>query len=202
MEKIMNDERVAPVPPRSTADIMKDYWPFITAAAIALWAVFTWSADQVKIAQAHKAEAEQQAEVRLFEARKPFLEQQLALFLKTAEVTGRLVTLSPADPEWAPTKASFLALRWSEIEMVGDPGIRQAMRRVQYALLDVEKEVNEIALKRLRWMTECLADELRLSLENSWGNVRPPTETASGEMRVGLPNGCQQGPELPPPLPN
>jgi hypothetical protein len=61
-----------PIPPRTLPDFLKDYWPFITGMAVAGWVAFTWLTDQRKVADDRRAEAERQAQVRLFEARKPF----------------------------------------------------------------------------------------------------------------------------------
>jgi hypothetical protein len=85
--------------------------------------------------------------------------------------------------------------------MAGDPGIRQAMRRVQYAMLQRKNDNSEPAKHKLRWMVECLADELRLSLENTWGAFPTAARTATGEQRAELPEGCGQGQDGEPPLP-
>jgi hypothetical protein len=85
--------------------------------------------------------------------------------------------------------------------MVGNPAIRQAMRRVVYAVLDVDdptKDKEESAYQ-LRWMIECLADELRLALEASWGNIPKPGETASS-VGQSLPSGCKEDRNPPPPV--
>ena len=84
-------------------------------------------------------------------------------------------------------------LRWRELEMVGDAGLRQAARRVGEQLVEVEAFPREDR-HDLRWRVERLADEVRLSLEHSWGYERNlHRETATREMVSKLPTGCKSG---------
>ena len=90
---------------------------------------------------------------RELEARRPFLTKQLETYFETAKVAGRLVNLDTATPEWQAAHDKFYRLRWSEMEIVGNPAIRQAMRRVQYALVDGEQAKWDAASQHaLRWM--------------------------------------------------
>jgi hypothetical protein len=142
--------------------------PAVVAVAGGLWAVHTYLAQE-------SAKVEQSR----LNAQEPFLRKQLDLFFTTAEVTGQLINLKPDTPEWDAAEKRFWSLRWSEVEMAGDAGIRQAMRRVQYALVQRKTDSRELAKHKLRWMVECLADELRLSLENTWG-YSPSVYTTDG----------------------
>lgn len=79
-------------------------------------------------------------------------------------------------------------MRW-----LATPAIREAARRVGERIAEVE---HNPARDRhdLRWM-ECLSDELRLSLEQSWGyQPGPERRTAIGEKVSDLPKGCTSGP--------
>jgi hypothetical protein len=146
--------------------------------------------------------ANSQAELtRRIEAQKPFLERKLALFFETIQVAGRLteLQLDPDDPRWKSSAKRFWELRWAELEMVGDPGIRDAARRVGQQI--VETEFNKLRERHdLRWAVECLADELRMALEHAWGTDRNATRQSANGLEIPiskLPNGCTQGRQEP-----
>src|SRR5262249_47895362 len=87
----------------------------------------------------------------------------------------------------------------SDMEMVGNPAIRQAMRRIEYAAFDMlwaTPEQKEDRQNYLRWTIECLADEMRLTLEASWGVIPKPDPTSHTlESREELPSGCSKAGE-------
>jgi chemotaxis protein histidine kinase CheA len=212
-------------------------------------------------------------ETRRIEAQRPFLSEQLKVYLKTANTLGNLQNLTPLGTDWKKAANQFWALRWSVVALVGDPGIRQAMRRVEFAILATEAEAEaekakakaekaqakvdkaeatvkadsdddakaaaakaeakakkaeakaEAKAKKaekdeakilketdekqnmkgrlhyLRRSIECLADEMRTSLETSWGSSNVARWTITGLDRRGLPNGCTDSKEPPPRLP-
>jgi hypothetical protein len=79
-------------------------------------------------------------------------------------------------------------------------GTREAARRVTYKITDV-RDHPKGDRKELRWAVECLADELRLSLETSWGfSPSAVRQTELGENVPTFPGGCTD-PGLPPPVP-
>jgi hypothetical protein len=159
------------------------------------WDEFAKAAHADRTLQQTRADAENtSALTRKLEAQRPFLQKQLDIYLETVQVAGRLTSpqSTPNTPVWEENARRFWQLRWSELEMVGDAGIRQAARRVGEQL--IETEFNPIRDRHdLRWMVECLSDEVRLALEHSWGYKRDLTrETATGESSLKVPNGCSQ----------
>src|SRR5258708_911060 len=118
-----------PIPPRTLLDSLKDYWPIITAIVVAGWVAFTWLTDQRKVAEDRRVEAERQAQVRLFEARKPFNDIQFSRYLETAQVVGVLVTTTdPKSVEWEKNFRRYEQLFWTELSMVEDEGVKSAMQ--------------------------------------------------------------------------
>lgn len=185
-------------------------WTGGTALVAGVWTYYTFQAERTE----HAADAAQQqrnidqtrasaektaAETRKLEAQRPFLQKKLDIYFEAAQVAGRLTdwTLSSDNPDWKENARRFWALRWSELEMVGDAGIREAARRVGEQITEAE---HNPARDRhdLRWMVECLSDELRFSLEHSWG-YRPDASrpTATGQSVSKLPTGCSSGREKP-----
>lgn len=159
-------------------------WVPIAAVCVAgIWQLYTYKANEI---QADKALAYTQR----IDAQRPFLVKKMDIYFDAAQTVGILQNLETGTPEWKKTADRFWALRWSELELVGDPGIRQATRRVQRALLAVQKESNEATRHSLRWATECLADEMRLSLETSWHATPNAEKTVTGDIRRSLPSGC------------
>jgi hypothetical protein len=111
---------------------------------------------------------------------------------RQVRVVGKLTdpALNVDDLQWKTNVARFWELRWAELEMVGDQGIREAMRRIQQQIIETEYAPTRNR-HDLRWSVECLADEVRLALEHSWGIKRDPNRiTATGLPASKLPNGC------------
>lgn len=150
--------------------------------------------------QARKWAEEDAAVTRRIEAQKPFLEERLKTYLEAIRIGGRLTQddLALGSEEWKTSVQKFFQLRWGELEMVGDAGIRNAARLVGEQLLRVGKDPI-IDRHDLRWSVECLADELRYSLEHTWGLQKGlERQTVYGYFSVSkLPNGCTAGREDP-----
>jgi hypothetical protein len=140
--------------------------------------------------------AEQEAAItRRIEAQKPFLEKRLDAYIEAIRVSSRLteLNLSIDSDDWKENAKRFWQMRWGELEMVGDPGIRNAARLVGEQLTRTVKFPEEDR-HVLRWSVECLADELRFSLEHTWGLRRSAIrETVLKQYVSKVPDGCNQG---------
>jgi hypothetical protein len=81
--------------------------------------------------------------------------------------------------------------------MVGEPGIRNAARLVGQQITNTV--ANPLQDRHsLRWAVECLADELRYSLEHTWGLDKVLVrETVLKQYVSKVPDGCNQGREDP-----
>jgi hypothetical protein len=154
--------------------------------------------------EADRAENERQLALsRKLEAQQPFLKKKLDVYFSAIEAARKLTDshLKPDEEEWKQNATRFWELRWGELEMVGDAGVRQAARRVTYQITELEYNPNRDR-RDLRWMVECLADELRLSLEHAWGyEPNALRVTATGEGVSKLPGGCRASAEPPSLLP-
>jgi hypothetical protein len=130
------------------------------------------------------------------EAQRPFLSEKLKTYIEAVSIGGELTEweIDPKSEAWKQATKRFWQLRWSELELFGDPSIRQAMRRIGQQIVETEHDPTR---KRhdLRWMVECLADELRLSLEGSWQITGDTKLPVSGKD---LPAGCMQNRDKPP----
>jgi hypothetical protein len=173
--------------------------PIVAALALAIWTVTTamvgayWSYHKF---QTSRADTERiSAAARKLEAQKPFLEKRLSLYMEAIEAAGSLT-----DPGLDPTKSDvwdknakrFWQLRWSHLEMFGDAGIRNAARVVGEQINEVQNNPT-VDRHRLRWSVECLADELRLSLEHTWGlQTELERLTALKGAASKIPHGCSQ----------
>jgi hypothetical protein len=136
---------------------------------------------------------------RKLEAQRPFLEQKMRWYFEAINVAGHLVDpdLRTDNPIWVNNATRFWQLRWGELEMVGDPGIRNAVRLVGEQIRATEG-APDLDRHYLRWAIECLADELRFSLEHTWGLERGlMRETVLHYSVPKLPDGCNQGQTLP-----
>jgi hypothetical protein len=169
-------------------------WTLASALAVAGFTVWKFSVEQAASADARALTEREGALVRKLEAQQPFLVRRLELYLEMAKVTGNLVhpiDLRTDSDVWKTNTARFWQLRWGELEAVGDAGTRNAARLVGRHIRAAEQADPAANRADLRWAIECLADELRLSLEHSWG-VEPglTRQTVLQEAVSKLPQGC------------
>ena len=125
----MSDQPAEPVQTRTHKylSILQAWLPVLTVVGGALWGLYTYL-DHQKDAQRQAAiQAEKDNATRRIEVRKPFLEKQLALYFETAQIAGRLATLTPESKFWPDTEGRFWALYWSELSMVEDGIVEEAM---------------------------------------------------------------------------
>ncbi|MDA9488668.1 hypothetical protein [Bradyrhizobium sp. CCBAU 11361] len=135
---------------------------------------------------------------QLIEAQKPFLTKKMDLFFEAAQTAGNLVAVEVKSDEWNKAKRKIFELRWGPLELAGNPVVRLAMRDVIKQMIAVEK--GDAPHESLRNSVECLADELRYSMEESWGNPVKPLGsfvlTLEAPTRTALPSGCYRPEQL------
>jgi hypothetical protein len=145
--------------------------PVLVAVVGAGWTAYQFLEAQTKEAririEASEAEAKRQAAdserfriARRIEAQQPFLEKQLALYIKAMETVGIFVT-DPDSSQRAEAKRTFERLFWSELPMVEHVNVEQAMVNMRSAI-----EKSDQAEMRRR--SYCLAHAIRDSIQSSW----------------------------------
>ena len=169
--------------------------PVLTVVGGALWGLFTYlgqaketaktqAASEQNLAIERKGQSERESRTRLIEAQKPFLDKQLALYLETSQVVGRLVAESLYWTNWDTYRQRFEELYWSELTMVEHTEVASAMvefRTTLQAVVEkrsklksenkIEEEFNTIDRNGLRDSALVLAYALRRGIEESWGNT-------------------------------
>jgi hypothetical protein len=164
---------VYPVPPRTFLDGLKDYWPYLTALVVAAWGVFTWSADRVKESENRRAESERQAQVRVFEARKPFLDEQLGTYFRISRLAGQLAATSPSESNWAVAKNDFLEIYFGQLNSIADDAVWSEAGTIANAIgrLDAGRLKNEYQQKDLSDLKDGslrMGREIKKSIEKQW----------------------------------
>jgi hypothetical protein len=142
----------------------------MTGLVVAIWAVYTWTAEQRKSSEDRVKESERQAIVRLFEARKPFLDKHLALYVETAQVVGRLVSNSRGG-KWDEDFLRYEQLFWTELSMVEDDGVKAAMQNFAEKLRWIAanpSHVQDADREELKQRSYRLAKALRAGIEETW----------------------------------
>jgi hypothetical protein len=162
-----------------------------------LWVAFTYLDNQkAQTKQQELAATRQQDEVirqrqdQQFEARRPFLEKQLERYLETAAIVGKIVTLKEDDSEYAKALVRFWQLYWTELSVVEDSLVKEAMQKVggQLKFIDAVKAgsfANEEARQRylesqhktLQVLAYSLAQAIRASVDASWRIDRDNAKT-------------------------
>lgn len=110
-----------------------------------------------------------QAETRQIEARKPFLEKQLALYTEATQAAAVLATTTD-EAELTAARNRFWALYWGELAMVENGGVSAEAGGVESAMVAygrcLKQECEQTELQRLALN---LAHACRDSLAVSWG---------------------------------
>jgi len=145
----------------------------LTAAVIAAWAVFTWSADRLKESENRRAESERQAQVRIFEARKPFLDRQLDVYFEITKLAGKLAALAPNQQEWSGLKERFFEIYFGELNAIGDQDVWFEANTIAGALNRLElgrdkKEYQQKDFFDLKDGSFRMGREIRKSIEKQW----------------------------------
>jgi hypothetical protein len=146
----------------------------VTVVVGAIWALYTYQDHQKEVELEATRQAEYAQEARNFEARKPFLEKQLGLYVEASKVAGYLVTHKPNEAEWATNYTRLQAMYWSELSMVESPVVEDAMVKLAEALSSYSKEplANEAASESKRVHASnaayTLAHAIRKDLDSIW----------------------------------
>ncbi len=111
----------------------------MTAIIGGLWVDFTYLQDQRHQADALKAQADKDTQTRAIEARQPFTKVQLDTYIETAKVVGGLVSTNDwTAEEWKHNRQRFEELYWTELSMVEDTGVKEAMQAFRVQLQKAE----------------------------------------------------------------
>jgi hypothetical protein len=149
----------------------------MTAIIGGLWVAFTYLEHQTKARKEQEEQTKRENTARLLEARKPFIDKQLELYIRTAKVAGALVSVNTGIPraEWMKTFREFEELYWTELSMVEDERVKQAMQdlypRLKWAR-DQAEVVPEEKWLAIQQSSYRLAKALRSSIEATW-NLNP-----------------------------
>jgi hypothetical protein len=100
-------------------------------------------------------------EIRSVEAKKPFLDRQLALYAEASQVAAKIATSMDAK-ELESSQKRFWELYWGELALVENQG-------VEYAMVELGKALNGSAPRQqLQQLSLALAHACRESLDKSW----------------------------------
>ncbi len=147
--------------------------PALTAIIGGLWVAFTYL-DHQKVARTEQQlQLQRDNRTRLLEARKGFIDKQLALYIETAQVAGKLVSANTDVPkaEWTTTVRRFEQLYWTELSMVEDDTVKLAMEDFYKNVLWVSEQTEIVPIEKwseIQQSSYRLARALRSSIEASW----------------------------------
>jgi hypothetical protein len=116
--------------------------PALAAVVGGVWVAFTFLAQQEKSRQDQAAQAERENRTRVFEARKPFIDRHLKLYVDTSEVIGKFVATDEVEfAAWMLLARRFEQLFWSELSMVEDDGVKRAMQDLRKVLIPINSHL-------------------------------------------------------------
>jgi hypothetical protein len=165
--------------------LAQSWLPVLTVVGGALWALYTYLDHQAEVARNVNLQERRDTNIRLLEARKPFLEKQLALYFETAAVVGKIVTITPDyTREWPEVERRFWELYWSELAMVEDEAVEAAMVKFSTHLSEYKasyyKSIPDHNPTKLEDLKKPLYDDslelshaIRDSIFNRWDYSQP-----------------------------
>jgi hypothetical protein len=165
--------------------IVQAWLPVLTVVVGALWALYTYLDHQKQLERERALQVQKDAITRRIEVQKPFLQKQLELYFETAQIVGKLVTTKPASADWDNLERRYWALYWSELSMVEDKIVEEAMVKFGATLQDYKSRPdNTDGIRALNGAAYELAHAIRTAIESAWsGNPqqgqRAPNETGS-----------------------
>jgi hypothetical protein len=153
--------------------VAQAWLPVLTAVVGALWGLYVFMDQQKHIADQANSELQKGHALRLIEARKPFLEKQLAVYFDITHVAGELVAIGdPASKNWDPLKQRFLTLYLAEGLLVSDRDVLDAMGIFEMAIEDYKAD-GIIPRLPLFQPLKKLSESIHKSFENNWNSVDP-----------------------------
>jgi hypothetical protein len=100
-------------------------------------------------------------EIRSVEAKKPFLDRQLALYTEASQIAAKIATSTDSN-ELEISQQRFWALYWGELALVENKGVESAMVKLGKALDGSAPQ------QQLQQLSLALAHACRESLDKSW----------------------------------
>ncbi|MDB5704616.1 MAG: hypothetical protein JWN66_1732 [Sphingomonas bacterium] len=135
--------------------------PMVIAALGFVWGVYQYFQGQKARSEQVRLDQDREAVQRRIEARRPFLERQLALYTEATHAAATIATSTNAAAV-ASARTRFDELYWGELALVEDSTVEQAMMAYRSGL---EREADRAELQQL---SLGLAVACRDSLAVSW----------------------------------
>ena len=146
--------------------------PALTAIIGGIWIAWTYLENQKHAHTDQIEQAQKENVTRLLEARKPFIDKQLALYVETSQVTGRLVSTEDySGADWQGQFRRFEELYWTELSMVENEGVKTAMQNFALKLRWInshQSAAHHTDLEDLQQLSYQLAKALRSGIESTW----------------------------------
>jgi hypothetical protein len=117
------------------------------------------------------------------QSQQPFLVKQLSLYFEIASVIGKLTVFTPDDKEWGEAEPRFWELYWSELPVVADKNVEDAMVTLASRLHDYTSARREAKKQQKPFndlQKKCdvdrasleVAHAVRASIEAGWKTLR------------------------------
>ena len=142
--------------------------PTLTAIAAGAWVAFTYLDQEKEATRQQSVQAEKDNRTRSFEARKPFSDKQLTIYVETSKIIGELVSYDHHTPGWDIAFIRYEELYWTELSMVEDEGVKEAMQDFRPRLLKIKETGGDNINGDLRNSAYRVARALRASIETTW----------------------------------
>jgi hypothetical protein len=164
-------------------DFFKAWLSVLTVVGGALWGLYLYIANEGKAettrrdqAEAFEKQRDAQARrdnmTRRIEARKPFLELQLKTYLKTATIVGKIINVSPKNALFYELWNEFESLYWTELALVEDSGVANAMVEVRKVLQRYQSDPDHVQ-EELKLAALHLGHAIGDSIRSGWQGIGP-----------------------------
>ena len=156
-------------------ELIKALVPALIAISGGLWVAFTYVENQRLAREQEVAQAKKENITRLVEAQKPFTYIQLQLFMEAGKVAGQLATFDKTGEKWIDSGewkgyyTRFYQLFYTELSIVEDQEIKEAMEKFASQLEAVVKDPHNVNKNEdLKQVAYQLARHIRASIEKTW----------------------------------
>jgi hypothetical protein len=189
-------ELLSPVT-KAVLQLIQGLLPALTAIAAGVWVAWTYFDHQKQVRFEQEAQAARENTTHQLEAQKPFNQKQLELYVEAAQVTGRLVSAETfGTDEWKNDARRFEELYWTELTMVEDDGVKNAMvefRPVLRAIIQ-KGSLSEEDRRTLQDSSYHLAKALNASIASTWVVTLSEVTQLNSTVCIGEPlSGCPPG---------
>jgi hypothetical protein len=166
--------------------LLQGLLPAMTAIVGGLWVAFTYLNQQAEAQRLQIEQRDKDRTAHLFEASKPYFEKQLALFVETSHILGKLTSSKPDTKEWVDADNRLKEIQRGEAVLVGGSEYVSQMEAIVSELTQYAAKPEEEKRMKLIARSQSIGEAMRTELLYGW-NWRGEDRAGAVKFRNGIP---------------